>query len=150
MSHLMFVSLVVLTAGLLSKVEINCEGKHGYAAKLPVEWRIENKWLRSLIGGTSYHLYMGLFLLVFLHSVVFIIDAWSLKAEFLILSFLAFVTVAEDFLWFVLNPHFGIRKFKRECIPWFTDRWLWIAPLWYFYYLPMGGLLYWLGGESAF
>ena len=141
----MFFSLVVLTAGLLSKVEINCEGKHGYAAKLPVEWRIENKWLRSLIGGTSYHFYMGLFLVSYLHSAL-LIAGWTLSGEFLILSFLAFVTITEDFLWFVLNPHFGIRKFKRECIPWFKDRWLWFCPAWYWWYMPIGGLLYWLGG----
>ena len=154
MNHLVFVIFVIITAFLLAKVEIEIENGDGYAKNLPVSWRIENKWLRSLVGGTSYHLYMGLFLLVFLHSVVIIIDAWTLQAEFLILSFLAFVTVVEDFLWFVLNPAkddktgeriYGIRNFKQERIPWFKDRWLWFAPVWYFYYLPVAILLYWLG-----
>ena len=154
MSHLVFVIFVFLTAVLLSKVEIEIENGEGYAAKLPVSWRIENRWLRSLVGGTSYHLYMGLFLLVFLHSVVIIIDAWTLQAEFLILSFLAFVTVVEDFMWFVLNPAkdektgkrlYGLRNFKPECIPWFRGRWLWLAPNWYFWYVPVAILLYWLG-----
>ena len=149
MSHLMFVILVILTAGLLSKVEIEIENGDGYAKNLPVTWRTENPWLRSLIGGTSYHLYMGLFLLVFLHSVVIIIGAWTLQAEFLILSFLAFVTVAEDFMWFVLNPHFRIKKFKRECIPWFKDRWLFFCPLWYWYYMPLAIILYWLGVRNG-
>ena len=144
MSHLIFFCFVVVVAVLLSKVEIEIENGDGYAKNLPVSWRIENKWLSSLIGGTSYHLYMGLFLLVFLHSVVIIIDGWTLQTEFLILSFLAFVTVAEDFLWFVLNPHFRIKKFKRECIPWFKDRWF-LVPLWYWWYIPVGVCLYWLG-----
>ena len=154
MSHLIFFCFVVVVAVLLSKVEIEIENGDGYAKNLPVSWRIENKWLSSLIGGTSYHLYMGLFLLVFLHSVVIIIDGWTLQAEFLILSFLAFVTVAEDFLWFVLNPAkddktgkrmYGLRNFKPECIPWFKDRWFLICPLWYWYYTPVALILYWLG-----
>lgn len=145
MNHLMFFICVILTAVFLAKVEINCEAEYGYAEKLPVEWRIENTWLKSLIGGTSYHFYMGLFLLVYMHSILVITGEWTLQKDFLILSFLAFVTVAEDFLWFVLNPHFGIGKFRRECIPWFKDRWLWFCPLWYFYYLPVGIILYWLG-----
>lgn len=154
----MFVILVWLTSYLLAKVEINLEGADGYAKNLPVEWRTNNKWLRSLIGGTSYHLYMGLFLLVFLHSVVIILDAWTLRAEFLILSYLAFVTVAEDFMWFLFNPAkddktgkriYGIQNFKQERIPWFKDRWFLCCPAWYWWYLPIGGLLYWLGGINA-
>jgi len=150
MSHLMFVFCVILTAFFLAKVEINMEGKYGYAAKLPVEWRIENQWLRSLIGGTSYHFYMGLFLFVYIHGGLIIQGTWTLQKDFLILSYLAFITVAEDFLWFVLNPYFGIRKFKRECIPWFEHRWLWFCPAWYWWYLPICTILYWLGGKSAF
>ncbi len=139
----LFLSYVIVTAGLLSKVEINIEGKHGYAEKLPVEWRTNNKWMRLFLTGTSYHLYMGLFLLAMLHSAI-LITGWTLRGELLILSFLAFVTVAEDFLWFVLNPHYGIRKFRRREIAWFKDRWF-LVPLWYWFYLPSGVILYYFG-----
>ena len=147
----LFLFCVLITAGLLSKTEIQIEDKGGYAENLPVTWRAKNIWVKRLFTGTSYHLYMGLFLVAFLHSVVFILDAWTLRVEFLILSFLALVTVAEDFLWFILNPAvgeetgerlYGVRNFNKEHIPWFE--WFWGLPLWYWWYIPVGVILYWL------
>lgn len=142
MNPLVFFGFVVLVAILLSKTEIEVEGKDGYAKNLPVTWRAKNKWIRLFLTGTSYHLYMGLFLLALVHLPFVVGLVWTLKTELLVLSFLAFVTVAEDFLWFVLNPAYGVFKFRRESIPWFKDRWLGIVPLWYWWYLPIGGALY--------
>ena len=139
-----FVALVILASFWLAKVEINIEGAHGYAELLPVEWRTNNKWMRLFFTGTSYHLYMGLFLTAIVHLGFILGWDWTLGREMLVLSWLAFVTVAEDFLWFVLNPHFGIKKFKRECIPWFNSRWF-IVPLWYWWYLGAGIVLYYFG-----
>ena len=111
MDAIIFFAFVLLTSALLAKVEIEMEGKHGYAEKLPVSWRTDNKWIRRLLTGTSYHLYMGLFLLSLVHLPFVIGLDWTIGREMLALSFLAFMTVAEDFLWFVLNPHYGIRKY---------------------------------------
>jgi hypothetical protein len=36
--------------------------------------------------------------------------------------------VIEDFLWFALNPHYGLRKFRREHI-WWHKRWLLGVPV---------------------
>lgn len=121
MEHLVFFGFAILVAVLLAKVEIEIEGKHGYAEKLPVRWRASNKWVIMFFTGTSYHLYMGLFLLTLVH-LPFIIGEWTLQGELLVLSFLAFITVFEDFLWFVLNPDYGLKKFKRNEIKWFKDR----------------------------
>jgi len=33
-----------------------------------------------------------------------------------------------DFLWFVINPHYGIKKFRPNCIAW-HKRWLLGVPL---------------------
>lgn len=142
MTHLIFFCFVILVAGLLSKVEIEIENGDGYAKKLPVSWRSNNRWMRRFFVGTSYHLWMGLFLLTLVHLPFVVGLIWTLKAELLILSFLAFLTVFEDFLWFALNPAFGIRKFKKQSIPWFQDRWLGVVPLWYWWYLPAGIILY--------
>jgi len=144
MFTLLFFGFVVLIAALLAKVEIEIEGKHGYAKNLPVSWRTNNKWARLFFTGTSYHLYMGLFLLALVHLPFVVGLEWTLGKEALVLSFLAFITVAEDFLWFVLNPHYGIKKFKRTEIPWFRDRWLFV-PSWYWWYLPAAIILYIFG-----
>lgn len=142
MTHLIFFCFVILVAGLLSKVEIEIEGKHGYAQRLPVSWRSNNKWMRRFFVGTSYHLYMGLFLVTLVHLPFAVGLAWTLNTEMLVLSWLAFMTVAEDFFWFLLNPHFRFPKFRRQHIPWFQDRWLGVVPLWYWWYLPAGIILY--------
>lgn len=138
---MIFFILVVIAAILLAKTEIEIEGKDGYSKNLPLSWRAKNRWLRLFIVGSSYHLYMGLFLVTLVH-LPFAIYGWTLRGEFLALSFLGFVTVAEDFLWFVLNPHYGIKKYRRECIPWFKDFWLWICPAWYFWYIPVSIVFY--------
>ncbi len=145
-STILFFAFAILTAALLAEVEIQIEGKHGYAEKLPVTWKTDNKWVRLFFTGTSYHLYMGLFLLALVHLPFLIGLAWTIEREMLVLSFLAFMTVFEDFLWFVMNPHYGIRRSRRENIAWFQERWLWFVPAWYWWYLLIGVLLY-LGGN---
>ena len=136
--------LVVLVSILLAKVEIQIEGKDGYAKNLPVTWRANRRWVKRFFTGTSYHFYQGLFLLSLVH-LPFVIGDWTVAGELLVLSFLAFVTVLEDFLWFVLNPAYGIRKYRKACVPWF-GHWYLGVPEWYWVYLPIGILLY-IGGR---
>ncbi|MFW6125645.1 MAG: hypothetical protein ACOC58_00945 [Chloroflexota bacterium] len=142
MYEVIFFAFALLLSTLLAKVEIQMEGRHGYAEKLPVSWRSSNKWARTLFTGTSYHLYMGLFLLSMVHLPFVVGLPWTIGGEMLVLSLLAFVTVAEDFLWFVLNPAYGIRRYRKMYIPWFRDRWLGFIPLWYTWYLAAGVALY--------
>lgn len=143
--------LVVIASFLLAKVEINTEGAHGYAKNLPVTWRASNKWVKNFLGGTSYHLYMWGFMLSLVHLPFVVGLSWTAGREMLVISFLLFVTVLEDFLWFVLNPAvdektgeclYGIKNFKPEKIPWFEDRWFLFCPAWYWWYLPTGIGLY--------
>ncbi len=35
--------------------------------------------------------------------------------------------IVEDFLWFVMNPAFGLARFGPASIPWHIH-WLWFAP----------------------
>jgi len=142
MDHILFFIFVVLSSVLLAKVEIQIEGKDGYAQSLPVTWRTKNKWVKNLIGGTSYHVYMWAFILALMHLPFVVGLPWTPGKEMLIISFLLFITVVEDFLWFILNPDYGIKKYKKECIPWFQDRWIWFTPAWYWWYTPIAILLY--------
>jgi hypothetical protein len=55
----------VLLAFILAKVEINIEGKHGWAEKLPT-WRKKNRFTKIILGETpvtGYHFWM--FLMIF-------------------------------------------------------------------------------------
>ena len=46
--------------------------------------------------------------------------------------------VVEDFLWFVLNPHFGWSKFNKNSI-WWHKRWFLGLPLDYWLLGGLGG-----------
>jgi hypothetical protein len=59
--------------------------------------------------------------------------------------------IAEDFLWFVLNPAFGLVRFTQIDIPWHKP-WLLGVPTDYLTYMAMGGLLLawsFMGGTQA-
>src|SRR3954471_15263898 len=110
--HAIFSAVVVVAAFLFAKVEVHIEGPNGWAANLPT-WKIQNKLTDLLYGGrplTGYHLYMLLFVLTFVHVAFAVGLPWSLKAEALVWSFMILFWIVEDFLWFVINPHFGLKN----------------------------------------
>lgn len=139
MEHVVFFATLALTAFLFAKVEIEIEGGAGWAANLPT-WRIQNRLTELFYGGrplTGYHLYVQLFVLVLVHLPFAVGLPPSWRAEALIASFMILFWILEDFLWFVVNPAFGIRKFTAEAIWWHRKAWWLIAPREYFL---MGGL----------
>jgi hypothetical protein len=137
--HALYFGTLLLASFLFAKVEIQIEGGDGWAAKLPT-WRIENRLTEILYGGrplTGYHLYVQLFVLVFCHLPFAFGLPFSARSEALVLAFMVFFWILEDFLWFVVNPRFGIKKFKASEIWWHRKAWLVIAPREYF---TAGGL----------
>ena len=119
-----YLVFIVLLAFLLALWEIQIEGKDGWAAKLPT-WRVEKGWLLKLTGGrplTGYHLFMTLFLIAIVHLPLFFIT-WGWRLECLLLGFYLGIVLIEDLLWFVLNPHYGIRRFRKGNIWWHKDWW---------------------------
>ena len=111
-----YFGLATLCATLFSLLEIQIEGKNGWAGKLPT-WRMKPRWLRYMPGAwyelTGYHTYLWLLLLSLVHlPYLFIPFSWGL--ELLILSFYGLMLGMEDFLWFALNPHYGLKKFKKK------------------------------------
>jgi hypothetical protein len=120
--------LALLSATLLALLEIQIEGRYGWAEKLPT-WKFYKDWFKYFPGGnkpiTGYHLWLWLFVFTLLHF-AFLFSGWNLGKELITISFIIFLLRLEDFLWFVFNPHFGIKKFKRKFIPWHSS---WVGPI---------------------
>ena len=147
---------IVLLAFLFAKLEIQIEGPHGWAAGLPT-WRLPktSPW-RRLFGGrevTGYHVYAFAFMAAVFHLPLLYLQTPGLRIEARILASLGLFWTLEDFLWFALNPAFGLRRFRREHVPW-HPHWFCGIPVDYLAMLAAGALLYafscgWPGGGSA-
>ncbi|HZU95715.1 MAG TPA: hypothetical protein VFF73_03335 [Planctomycetota bacterium] len=147
MLHAKFVVGLVVLAWLFAKCEIEIEGGDGWAGKLPT-WKIQNRLTDIIYGGrplTGYHLYMQTWVLLFAHIPFAIGDDWTVRAEALVLAFVMLFWIVEDFLWFVVNPRFGIRKFKAKEIWWHEKSWWLVAPREYFVMSALATFLYLYG-----
>lgn len=142
---LMLIAWTLLLAYVFAKVEVQIEGKDGWAANLPT-WRIETHPLLDVFWGgrpiTGYHAWVFTFMAMVFHLPVFMAATFSLQIEARILGCLALFWIAEDFLWFVINPAFGMRRFHRRHIPW-HKQWLGPVPLDYVTFCGVGGILLW-------
>lgn len=134
---------VLLVAFLFAQVEIQIEGAAGWAAALPT-WRIEKHWLLDIMWGgrplTGYHVWVFSFMALVFHLPMFFASHWSWRHESRVLGGLMLFWIAEDFLWFVLNPAFGIAKFDPATIPW-HKHWLLGMPTDYLTFSAFGLLL---------
>jgi hypothetical protein len=117
-------AFMVFLAIILALWEVQIEGKHGWAAGLPT-WRVDKWWVLRLTGGrplTGYHVLMTVFLVSLVHLPLFFLP-WSWRLESLLLGFYLGMVLLEDFFWFVFNPHYGIRSFRRGRIWWHRGWW---------------------------
>ena len=143
-----FLAFMVFMAFILAMWEIQIEGKDGWAANLP-GWRIEKGWATKLMGGrplTGYHIYMTLFMIAAVHLPLFFVS-WSWRLESLLIGFYLGMLLLEDFLWFVLNPHYGIKKFRRGTIWWHKTWWGPVQSL-YWILLVVVIVLYYFGWNA--
>ena len=109
-----YLSFMVFMAVILAMWEIQIEGKDGWAAKIPT-WRIEKGWVLKFTGGrplTGYHVFMTLFMIAIVHLPLFFVS-WSWRLELLLMGFYMGMVLIEDFFWFVFNPHYGIKSFRK-------------------------------------
>jgi hypothetical protein len=103
----------------LAALEIEIEGQHGWAEKLPTWYRTRGPAARVfalLTGGkplTGYHLWLLVFLGLAFHMPYFAGAAWSASAECATLARLCFFAVFWDYLWFILNLNYGWRWMSR-------------------------------------
>lgn len=135
----MFVTKILLFALWLAfcfaHVEIQIEGRDGWAGKLPT-WRLPARhWVSRLFFGgreaTGYHVWIQLFVLSLFHM-GYLFMPFGLSSELIILAMFILFWIFEDFLWFVLNPAYGIKAFKKDSIPWHKGAWWGCAPREYF------------------
>lgn len=145
MNPVVYFAAILWLSVTFAKVEIAIEDGHGWATDLPT-WRLSsNNWVsRIFFSGkpaTGYHVWMELFIISVLHS-TYIYLPFSWATELAILASFFYFSVFEDFLWFILNPAFGIENFHKDKIWWHRKHWLWIAPLDYYIFLTIGTVLY--------
>ncbi|WP_426173687.1 hypothetical protein [Massilia sp. TWR1-2-2] len=125
------VGYVLVLAYIFAKVEIHIEGDAGWAANLPT-WRIESHWLLDILWGgramTGYHAWVFPFIALSFHGPIFFTAAGSWQMEARIIAAIMLFWIAEDFLWFVINPAFGLRRFRARFVPW-HKHWVCGAPV---------------------
>lgn len=91
-------------------------------------------YIRTKLGGrefTGYHRVVDLMQLFVGHLAVYMCffqtaPWWIMELRVLVFVFLSWSI--EDTLWFVLNPLYGLKKYKQECIPWHDRDWWVFAP----------------------
>ena len=108
----------MLLAYFFANVEIQIEGSAGWAANLPT-WRIEHHWLLDLFWGgrpmTGYHAWVFPFVALFFHLPAVFNGRWSWRIEARTIACIMVFWLTEDFLWFVLNPAYGLPLQSGEC-----------------------------------
>ncbi len=136
---------VVVLAYFFAQAEIHIEGDAGWAANLPT-WRIENHWLLDIFWGgramTGYHAWVFLFIAIFFHFPLCFIAQWSWQLEARVAASIMLFWITEDLLWFVVNPAFGWKRFRKEDAIWHKN-WVCGAPVEYWIFSVLSALLFW-------
>lgn len=124
---------VFILATAFALLEIQIEGKNGWAKNLPC-WRPDSQSILSRIYSlfmngkelTGYHVVMFPIPLLILHFPFVAGASWTIFKELETLSMYFLMAPTWDFLWFVWNPAYGIIKFRPQFIPWHKK---WIGPV---------------------
>ena len=145
--HIALTIAWVLLLGLFfAETEIQIEGPAGWAANLPT-WRIEKHWLLDVFWGgramTGYHAWVFPFIALFFHFPLFFVGHWSWRAQCRVLGCMMLFWISEDFLWFALNPAYGLSRFSAAEVPW-HKHWLLGAPTDYWTFALIAIVLLWL------
>ena len=98
---------------LYSLLEIELEAKEGWCKNLPTPVVLGN--------FTLYHVLMNIIVIISILK-VYVKDITSLEDITQAIFYIAAWFLIEDFMWFVLNPHFTIDKYKKEHIWWHARR----------------------------
>jgi hypothetical protein len=105
--------------------------------------------VKNILGGrplTSYHMALISFLITILHSFFFLIP-WNWQSELFVLGYLIELLLFDDFFWFVLNPNFRLKKFKKEEI-WWHKKWIGPVPDFYVYSFIICAIFFYLGSAG--
>ena len=120
---------------LFALAEIEIEGAHGWAERLPTWFRVTTPGARLfglLLSGkplTGYHLVMFVLPLWSFH-IGFVGGApWSWAAEATTLASYLIWVATWDLLWFLLNPRYGWARFRKGEIWWHGRTWIGRFPI---------------------
>jgi hypothetical protein len=122
-------------AMLFAAVEIEIEGSHGWAERLPTWFRVTTPFARFyglFMRGkplTGYHAVMFLLPLWSFHIGFVGGVAWSWAAEATTLAAYMVWVVTWDFLWFLFNPRFGWTRFRKGEVWWHGGTWIGRFPI---------------------
>ena len=115
---------VLFTSLVYALIEIELEGKNGWMTKIPTA-------KVAYMGGkhmTLYHIYMILMItlsVAYQNNMQYTINSFLYSASYVFLFLLL-----EDFLWFVFNPYFTIKRYKRREIWWHASQpWILGVPM---------------------
>ena len=81
---------------------------------------------------TGYHVYAFTIPLLVLHLPFVAGVDWTLAAELRTIATYFALAVVWDYLWFVLNPAYTVRRFERGNVWWFEVPWIWRFPIDYY------------------
>lgn len=115
---------VLLSSFVYSLIEIELEGKDGWMTKIPTANIV-------YFGGkylTLYHVYMIFMIIIgvcFQNRMEFTINSFLHSASYVFLFLLL-----EDILWFVFNPYFTIKRYRKGIVWWHSSQpWIFGMPL---------------------
>jgi len=143
-SAVLMTKFVFLFALVFALFCVNAEGKAGWAGNLPA-WRPNPNlwWVKILywipLCGREVNGFDLFVITFFIMAFLFIFfwnwthgKTWKLRdwGELVCLFFV--FSVIEDFLWFMVNPYYGLGKFSAQFIPWHKN---WLGPLPTDYYI---------------
>jgi len=120
---------------LFALAEIEIEGEHGWAERLPTWFRVTTPGARLFglfLRGkplTGYHLVMFALPLVSFHIGFVGGVPWSGVAEATTLAAYLVWLVTWDLLWFILNPRYGWARFRKGEIWWHDRTWIGRFPI---------------------
>ncbi len=111
---------------LFALMEVELEGKYGWSEKSQTWYRVKGhypKIISFLLGGkplNGYHIFMFPIVLLISHAHFFMGVEWTLVNELIALAIYFAWAPLWDYLWFVLNPHYGIKNFDKNKVWWFS------------------------------
>ena len=115
---------ILLSSFVYSLIEIELEADQGWMKKIPTAKALN-------LGGkelTLYHVYMIIMITIsvcFQNRMDFTLSSFLHSASYVFLFILL-----EDVLWFIFNPYFTIKKYKKEYIWWHASQpWIYGMPL---------------------
>jgi len=113
MNQLLIFFYTLLTFVPVAFWEAYAEGKYGGAKR-------QCGWKKNVFGFklTAYHFWLWHVSVPLFLSIPLVVSGFSWKLFFTLYSAYFFGGMLEDFLWFVVNPYWSIKKFNSKYVDW--------------------------------